>query len=423
MRATMGRYGLPVLILGLANRLLAEDFVWSWEQGQAEKDEGSQAVAGSTSAPPAEGFTWSWESSKKEGTGGADRAGGLDAKAYQELIRENLALRKQMEELTGREAAAKREADRLAREVRDLESRIAEFTARIEALNRERAAQRLAVSPVDPDGMVRLESQLAVAEREKRRLEEELAALRQAAAAGSAAQVTAAVQPGSDLFRQMEKENAALREEIARLRAEKEAAVAEQSRAADWGRQTEAERNALRARAERAEQAERKYREALQRILDRLPSLEKELVSLRDSMKRKETALSERERELEVLKAELDRREQRLIKAERMLTLLARTQMEVMTAADTEKRDLHYNMGVAYAREGRFQEAEREYLKALRLDPSDAATHYNLAILYDDVLGNKRRAVLHYRKYLSLSPHSEDVDNVRLWLMQAEMEQ
>jgi len=82
---------------------------------------------------------------------------------------------------------------------------------------------------------------------------------------------------------------------------------------------------------------------------------------------------------------------------------------------------MHYNMAVVYAKEGRFEEAEKEYLRALRIDPNDPAAHYNLAILYDDELDRKRRAVMHYRKYIQLNPTAPDADQVKQWIMQLEM--
>ena len=66
-------------------------------------------------------------------------------------------------------------------------------------------------------------------------------------------------------------------------------------------------------------------------------------------------------------------------------------------------------------------EAEQEYLKALRIDPTDAFCHYNLGILYDDELGSKRRAAMHYRRYLLLAPYSPDVDHGQEWLNRLEM--
>ena len=123
------------------------------------------------------------------------------------------------------------------------------------------------------------------------------------------------------------------------------------------------------------------------------------------------------------MEVELQKREQRLIKAERMTAVLEKARDDVAQVSERERRDMHYNMAVVYAKEGRLREAEGEYLRALQIDPNDPAVHYNLGILYDDELNDKGKAAMHYRKYLKLSPHGSDVDAVKSWLLKIEMGQ
>jgi len=78
-------------------------------------------------------------------------------------------------------------------------------------------------------------------------------------------------------------------------------------------------------------------------------------------------------------------------------------------------------MASVYARDGKFAEAENEYLQALRIDPTDADVHYNLGILYDDEMKQPEKAMVHYRRYLQLNPHGPDADQIRNWLMRIEM--
>jgi tetratricopeptide (TPR) repeat protein len=93
-----------------------------------------------------------------------------------------------------------------------------------------------------------------------------------------------------------------------------------------------------------------------------------------------------------------------------------------LRAGDREKLNMHYNMASVYAREGKFTEAENEYLQALRIDPTDADVHYNLGILYDDEMKQSEKAMVHYRRYLQLNPHGLDADRVRTWLRKLEMQ-
>ena len=109
------------------------------------------------------------------------------------------------------------------------------------------------------------------------------------------------------------------------------------------------------------------------------------------------------------------------VTAERMAAVLNQARDDVQQVSASQQRDMHYNMAVVYAKEGRIKAAEAEYLNALRLDSMDAATHYNLGILYDDELNDKGRASMHYRRYLKLSPSATDREQVREWLMRLDM--
>ncbi|MBU1006470.1 MAG: hypothetical protein KKH08_02605 [Candidatus Omnitrophica bacterium] len=80
---------------------------------------------------------------------------------------------------------------------------------------------------------------------------------------------------------------------------------------------------------------------------------------------------------------------------------------------------MYYNRGLKDAGEGRHKQAVDEFLKAIEANPTDADSCYNLAIIYDDHLNNKKKAVYYYRKYLELRPDSDDRDEVMNWLKRA----
>ena len=394
---------LAALLLA-ALPVAAEEFTWSWEQdktGAKKPDAVATKAADPSPASPA-----------AAAEPAATPRGAVDTAAYNDLLKENLSLRKQLEQASGNQDSIKKENERLAREVRDMEARIQQFTTKIDELKKEKAATATGAG-ANPDKVVDLESQLATAEREKQRLAGELATLKAGGTATPAAP-SAAVQPGSDLFKQVEKENAALKEKLAQIQNEKQQAAKEETASS-------LEQEQLKAQLAQSQAAEKKYKEALTKVLTHLPSLEKDLSGAQSNLKQKDMELSAREKDLQSMQGELEVRERRLLKAERILALLAKTRLDVLASRDMEERDLHYNMALVYQKEGRNKDAEDEYLRALRLDPNDASAHYNLAILYDDVLDNKARAVMHYRKYLTLNPHAPDVDKVRDWLMSAEM--
>ena len=452
----------PLLVATVAT-VRAEDFRWSWENGGG-KTSTNRPAAAAAAAPKKDGFKWSWEGGGKskqkadddkllseaikgttsERAAGRDAApaaaGGVDGAAYRALLDENLELRRKIAEAEKAGEATREENIRLTRAVRDLEKSIGESVAKIRDLKRERAA-----SSGDLDNVVELERRLSDAEAEKTRLSSELTALQKRVAALKAQppsvvaeteEVAAVVRQssgpapkeGSDLFRELERENALLKKkwvEVERERQEARERIEQMSE-----KIVEAEKKAARA-AENEKRLKRELaksgagemagKQEVRALLKRIPALERELQEKRSEASEKESALVEKERKLKSLMVELERREDRLAKAERMQQILSQAREELRRVSDIEKRDMHYNMGAVYAKEGKFRLAEREYLRALQVDPNDAGVHYNLGILYDDELNDKRRAATHYRKYLKLNPHGSDVDEVKGWLMQVEM--
>ena len=224
------------------------------------------------------------------------------------------------------------------------------------------------------------------------------------------------VKPGSDLFVSLESENAELRAKLTDEETEKQK-VLKQLR--DVESEVEA-KDDLEAQMASAAGESDKHKMVIRKLLERVPQLEEDLAATQSREREKDAELSQREREMRALKTELDRREHRLKKAERVALLLARAHTEVQLVDNTRQRDMHYNMGVVFANRGQFKEAEREYLRALRQDPTDADSHYNVAVLYDQSLKEYRKAVSHYRRYLKLRPDAPDSNEVRTWIAAAE---
>ncbi len=69
-----------------------------------------------------------------------------------------------------------------------------------------------------------------------------------------------------------------------------------------------------------------------------------------------------------------------------------------------EAAKLHYNVGNFYFRNKEYKSAIDEYNKSLMYQPNDIDTHYNLAIVADEFLGDREMALPHYKKYLALLP-------------------
>ncbi len=79
----------------------------------------------------------------------------------------------------------------------------------------------------------------------------------------------------------------------------------------------------------------------------------------------------------------------------------------------------HYNMGNIYFQRGEYQRAVVEYYQAVDLTPNDPDTHYNLAFVSGEYLGDQETALKHYQWYLYLKPDAADVDTVKEKIIQA----
>ena len=65
------------------------------------------------------------------------------------------------------------------------------------------------------------------------------------------------------------------------------------------------------------------------------------------------------------------------------------------------------NLGTIYYRQRKYEDAERQYLDAIRVDASYPLAHYNLGNLYDEQ-GDLTRAEQHYNVALELNPNYAD---------------
>lgn len=83
---------------------------------------------------------------------------------------------------------------------------------------------------------------------------------------------------------------------------------------------------------------------------------------------------------------------------------------------------LHYNLAIAYLRTKQYPLAAEAFKNAVQLNSKDKESYYNLGVLYENHLGNKKQALFYYGRYLKLSPLAEDSQKVRLWMLQIKEE-
>jgi len=79
----------------------------------------------------------------------------------------------------------------------------------------------------------------------------------------------------------------------------------------------------------------------------------------------------------------------------------------------------HYNMGNIYFQRGEYQRAVVEYYQAVDLTPNDPDTHYNLAFVSGEYLGDQETALKHYQWYLYLKPDAPDISAVKEKIIEA----
>ncbi|MFC1499351.1 hypothetical protein ACFLS1_12890, partial [Verrucomicrobiota bacterium] len=211
----------------LAVNAVAEEFVWSWEKESSLSNQGgvtqapSNQAADSGNSAPAKGdetaggsFTWSWKEDGERADGGKpekDEQAKKDS-AYAELLKDNLKLRRKISETIQEERAIREENERLSRQIRNLEQKITQSVLTIQGLRKEQST-----SSLNLDAVLELESQLIEAEDRKAKLNKEMEALiRQAKFATPSPKRVDPVSPsprtGSNLFKQIERENIILKE-------------------------------------------------------------------------------------------------------------------------------------------------------------------------------------------------------------------
>ncbi|HMJ06863.1 MAG TPA: hypothetical protein VK474_11455, partial [Chthoniobacterales bacterium] len=73
------------------------------------------------------------------------------------------------------------------------------------------------------------------------------------------------------------------------------------------------------------------------------------------------------------------------------------------------------------ATEGDFMQAINLYEAALDGSPGAAKIHYQLALLYDDKMGDPLNALHHFKRYLSLAPAGAHADEVKQFMQRDEL--
>lgn len=74
---------------------------------------------------------------------------------------------------------------------------------------------------------------------------------------------------------------------------------------------------------------------------------------------------------------------------------------------------LYYNLGLNYTLAVDFDAAIQTFEKAIKFQPNDAESYYNLGLLYSTYRQNPKQAIKYYKKYLELVPSGLKAGEVR----------
>jgi tetratricopeptide (TPR) repeat protein len=99
------------------------------------------------------------------------------------------------------------------------------------------------------------------------------------------------------------------------------------------------------------------------------------------------------------------------------------TQPEAKSREPLVDSDTFYNLGIEALRKGEYGRAEQAFKQALALDPGDAQACYNLGVLYDNYLINKKEALKYYLRYVNTAPDAPDAEAVRSWVNELQLQE
>ena len=191
--------------------------------------------------------------------------------------------------------------------------------------------------------------------------------------------------------------------------------------ASDPAAQAQNEREQFVKEIRRVENLNRKYTKEIEDVKallaekdadfqDRMKRLEDKIAKEQDTKKKEDVVLEQAQQTTKELEAKTDE----------MLSKGGDLDPEDQQFKE-ELAKAHYNMGNIYYERGEYQRCVVEYYQAVDLSPYDPDTHYNLAFVSGEYLGDQETALKHYQWYLYLKPDASDIPVIKEKIMQAKL--
>ena len=299
--------------------------------------------------------------------------------------------------------------------------------SKLEALLEERDAETRQRIQADVESefmkkMSILEGEIKYAGGQKQRLERKIKELEEAL---------------EEARKTQEAQISALKEELGSAGVELKAAEEGKNKSDTRHRQLESEKESLeeelRGRVARVkalekelQSAEGEYNEQLRPAQQEVKSVKAKITELEKGLEKQKNILKEQEARLKAIKDENKELIRKMLATEETRKRVEREKEELAELKKVmvdERLNIHYNLAVVFDKNGMYEDAEREYLKCLKIDPHDTDVLYNLGILCDDKLNKETMAEIYYKKFLKLRSKGEDATRVREWLFNLEQTQ
>ena len=185
--------------------------------------------------------------------------------------------------------------------------------------------------------------------------------------------------------------------------------------------ETQAEREEFVKEIRRVENLNKKYTQEIQDIRGLLADKDADYQKRMQDLEDKLVAQQDESAKKEVIQEQSQQTTQELE---------TKTNEMIAKGGDMDPTDLkfkdelakaHYNMGNIYFERGEYQRAVVEYYQAVDLTPNDPDTHYNLAFVSGEYLGDQETALKHYQWYLYLKPDATDSPMVKEKIIEAKL--